>query len=508
MMINNAGNFMKMSEKGPVWGLDEDLLFSEFIESDLYLPDFEKWHEPTKLKDNRGILNNRSIAAMEELGRNSQEGKKALKAPMDRFIPMRIDEEAACLLKAGIDRGSSRDQENIGLKAGQGLTAMARPAKSAPEKKYQGKSSQSSKRKMQLRILKFSKNSEAKQPRNENLRGCPGMSMIKEPVGEAIRAPDRSVEAPDLEDDFYINILDWSQKNVIAVSLASNVHLWDFTTGKKTVMLRCSDNDNEGVSCLKWSPDGANLLVGNENGVCQVFDPHSLTQVASLRNQDSRVGIAAWIDKNLFFTGSRAGQLTFHDLRTQKQNEMTIDAHFQEICGMDYCGMTGWLATGSNDNSIRIWDIRMTQTVKHLSQHKAAVKALAWNKHDRGVLLSGGGNKDKTLKMYSVLKDCLLRDQHFESQITGIVCSPISEQFVTTHGFLENDIRSWNLHDSSQPTAIFEGHVNRVIYYTLSPDGTHLLTGSGDETLKFWHVFEASSTKRNSKLSETYQEIR
>jgi cell division cycle 20-like protein 1 (cofactor of APC complex) len=318
----------------------------------------------------------------------------------------------------------------------------------------------------------------------------------------------RSVEAPDLEDDFYINILDWSKKNVIAVSLASNVHLWDYSTGKKTLMLRCSDNDSEGVSCLKWSPDGDGLLIGNENGVCQVFDPHSLTQVASLRSQSSRVGIAAWVDKNQFFTGSRMGQLTLHDLRTKKHNEMIFDAHLQEICGMDYCEMTGCLATGSNDNSIRIWDIRESQSVKQLMQHKAAVKALAWNKHERGVLLSGGGNKDKTFKMYSVLQDRLIRDQAFESQITGIVCSPISNQFVTTHGFLENDIRSWNLHDSAQPVARFEGHVNRVIYYTLSPDGTHLLTGSGDETLKFWDVFEPQSTKRNSKLLETYQEIR
>jgi len=34
-----------------------------------------------------------------------------------------------------------------------------------------------------------------------------------------------------------------------------------------------------------------------------------------------------------------------------------------------------------------------------------------------------------------------------------------------------------------------EGHKARVLYVAMSPDGTRIVTGSGDENIKFWNVF-------------------
>ena len=33
------------------------------------------------------------------------------------------------------------------------------------------------------------------------------------------------------------------------------------------------------------------------------------------------------------------------------------------------------------------------------------------------------------------------------------------------------------------------GHTYRVLYLSASPDGTTVVTGAGDETLRFWKVF-------------------
>lgn len=33
------------------------------------------------------------------------------------------------------------------------------------------------------------------------------------------------------------------------------------------------------------------------------------------------------------------------------------------------------------------------------------------------------------------------------------------------------------------------GHSYRVLYMSLSPDGENIVTGSGDETLRFWKLF-------------------
>lgn len=37
--------------------------------------------------------------------------------------------------------------------------------------------------------------------------------------------------------------------------------------------------------------------------------------------------------------------------------------------------------------------------------------------------------------------------------------------------------------------ATLTGHTFRVLYLSASPDGQTLVTGAGDETLRFWNVF-------------------
>lgn len=37
--------------------------------------------------------------------------------------------------------------------------------------------------------------------------------------------------------------------------------------------------------------------------------------------------------------------------------------------------------------------------------------------------------------------------------------------------------------------ATLTGHQTRVLYLAMSPDGRSIVTGAGDETLRFWNAF-------------------
>ena len=37
--------------------------------------------------------------------------------------------------------------------------------------------------------------------------------------------------------------------------------------------------------------------------------------------------------------------------------------------------------------------------------------------------------------------------------------------------------------------ATLTGHTMRVLFLAMSPDGQNIVTGAGDETLRFWNVF-------------------
>jgi cell division cycle 20-like protein 1, cofactor of APC complex len=51
--------------------------------------------------------------------------------------------------------------------------------------------------------------------------------------------------------------------------------------------------------------------------------------------------------------------------------------------------------------------------------------------------------------------------------------------------------------------ASLTGHTSRVLYLAMSPDGETIVTGAGDETLRFWNAFqkrEGGEGRRESRL--------
>ena len=79
-------------------------------------------------------------------------------------------------------------------------------------------------------------------------------------------------------------------------------------------------------------------------------------------------------------------------------------------------------------------------------------------------------------------------------------------ELVSTHGNLSNHIKVWK-YPSLEKVDELTGHSNRVLYLTMSLDGETIVTGAGDETLKFWKMFqmEEDSLKQKSLSLESHE---
>lgn len=64
------------------------------------------------------------------------------------------------------------------------------------------------------------------------------------------KTPYKVLDAPALQDDFYLNLIDWSSSNILAVGLGSAVYLWAPETGKVTKLCDLSLIDS--ISSLVW----------------------------------------------------------------------------------------------------------------------------------------------------------------------------------------------------------------------------------------------------------------
>ena len=73
-------------------------------------------------------------------------------------------------------------------------------------------------------------------------------------------------------------------------------------------------------------------------------------------------------------------------------------------------------------------------------------------------------------------------------------------EIVSTHGYSDNAIVVWK-YPSMKKVATLTGHSLRVLYLAMSPDGETIVTGAGDETLRFWKVFPPASGTKDKELS-------
>ena len=69
-------------------------------------------------------------------------------------------------------------------------------------------------------------------------------------------------------------------------------------------------------------------------------------------------------------------------------------------------------------NFLFIFCFRNETPILTFREHKAAVRALCWSPHQYGLLLSGGGNVDKSLKFWNVPKGILTQSIETDSQVT------------------------------------------------------------------------------------------
>ncbi|KAI1811755.1 WD40 repeat-like protein [Poronia punctata] len=311
-------------------------------------------------------------------------------------------------------------------------------------------------------------------------------------------APERVLDAPGLIDDYYLNLLDWSTGNQVAIGLERNVYVWSADEGSVSCLLETSPDTY--VSSVKWSDDGAYVGVGMGTGEVQIWDVAEGTKIRSMFGHDTRVGVMGW-NKHLLSTGARSGLVYNHDVRVAEHKVAELVSHTSEVCGLEWRSDGAQLATGGNDNLVSIWDARSLAVPKFTkTNHKAAVKALAWCPWNMNLLATGGGSYDRHIHFWNTTSGARVNSIDTGSQVTSLRWSTSYREIVSTSGFPDNSLSIW-----SYPTLVrnveIPAHESRVLHSCLSPDGQMLATAAADESLKFWKIFEkkpGSSTVSSS----------
>ncbi|CAB4317341.1 unnamed protein product [Prunus armeniaca] len=195
--------------------------------------------------------------------------------------------------------------------------------------------------------------------------------------------PERTLDAPGIVDNFYLNLLDWSSSNIIAIALGNSVYLWN-PSDRSIVELVTIDDEDGPITSISWALDGQHIAVGLNNSWVQLWDSVSVRLKGTLRGgHHGRVGSLAR-NKHILTTGGMDGRIINNDVRVRYHIVGTYKGHrAEDVCGLKWSPSDQHLASGGNDHVLFIWDRSTASSssprewLQRLEDHTAAVKSIS-----------------------------------------------------------------------------------------------------------------------------------
>ena len=150
------------------------------------------------------------------------------------------------------------------------------------------------------------------------------------------------------------------------------------------------------------------------------------------------------------------------------------------------------LASGSDDNTVIIWDANSGAKLKILEGHEKTVTSVSWSPDGKYLASSSW---DKTVIIWDAESGaCMLILEGHPSWVNSVCWSPDGKYLAS--GSEDKTVIIWDA-KSGQKLKSLEGHSGSVYSVSWSPDGKYLASGSSDGTVKIW---DAKSGEKHKTL--------
>jgi WD40 repeat protein len=141
------------------------------------------------------------------------------------------------------------------------------------------------------------------------------------------------------------------------------------------------------------------------------------------------------------------------------------------------------IATGSADQSVRVWDAVTGKLLTEITDHDGAVSSVAFTP-DGTRIVSGSG--DTMMRSFDALTGRMISEfKENTGGILGVAVSADGSRIVS--GSDDGTARVWDA-GTGRPISLLSGHSGPVNSVSISGDGAVVVTGSGDATARVWNA--------------------
>ena len=309
------------------------------------------------------------------------------------------------------------------------------------------------------------------------------------------------------------------------------VRVWDAETGQKTLTFK---GHSDGVTSVSFSPDGKRIVSGSGDslfhkpGEVKVWDAETGQEMLTLRGHSEPVSSVSFSpDGERIVSGSWDKTMKVWDAETGLE-ALTLKGHLHCVTSMSLSPDGRRIASGSMDETVKVWDAGTGQETLTLTGHSDSAISVSFSPDGERIV---SGSSDRTVKVWDAEtgQETLTLTGHSDV-VWSVSFSPDGERIVSGSGQrnedgLPTEIRVWDA-VTGKPTRACDGDHDtlraddsdtwgrrivtaedrslfirdaetgdelfsavddgEVFSPRFSPDGTRIVSGCADGTVKVW----------------------
>ncbi|KAI6116192.1 WD40-repeat-containing domain protein [Pisolithus sp. B1] len=241
------------------------------------------------------------------------------------------------------------------------------------------------------------------------------------------------------------------------------------------------------------SPDSKFLVAGSEDNIIRIWDIESYAFIQSLVGHRGEVYALSFAADSRYLL-SASGDRTVRLWDTTQLQPADPTKSKQVFTSVSVDSLSSFVAAGSLDGIIRVWDIRpdvgRAEPVGVLSGHADGVYGVQFlpSYADNNVVTLVSASLDRTLRRWEIVVDekqflCKQTLTGHKDCVLALSTLQVGREQRLASASRDGTVRLWDL-KTGMPYFMIQGHTNTVTSVDLCSDGKLLASGSGDREVR------------------------